>query len=133
MSSKFFWRSSERMIGDWHICDWDEEAKQPVNEGNRLATIADAVDYLGYNHEGAEIMQFLRPHGRVRITDDVIVDSHLQLNVAAAMPQAGEPTLLSISAMASLDGDFPYGLVTIQGFVVSKINKEAASEFVYTQ
>jgi hypothetical protein len=132
MSSKFFWRSPERRWA-WHICDWDEEAKQPVNEGSRLAVIADAVDYLGFDRLSGEIVQFLRPHGRVRITGDVIVDSHLQLNVGAAVSQAGEPTVLSITAVASLDGDFPYGLVKIQGFIVNKIEKEVASEFVYTQ
>lgn len=133
MNSKFFWKSAERMIGQWHICDWCNETNQPINEGNRLATIGDAIDYLGYDQLSGTINQFVRPHGRIRITDRIIVHSHLQLNVAGRIEGEDGACLIAMDAMASLTGDFPYGLVKVQGFVVEKIEKVPAAEFVYTQ
>jgi hypothetical protein len=113
------WHDASRMINAWQICKLDAN-NNPIDETNREVVEADIVKYLGFRPDGGE-KQYERIPAQVRVSIPgrsagnpnhpfLIIDTHVQVNMSAT----------SISAMAELSGDFPYGIVKVEGFIVNE-------------
>jgi hypothetical protein len=113
----FFWRDSARQIGQWHIAKVDADLN-PINETNRAVTPDDIVKYLGFRPDGGQ-KQFMVHPGQIRVSVPgrsaafpdqplIVLDSNIQLNLQAD----------GFTVLATVSGDFAYGLVQVEGFIL---------------
>lgn len=114
-----FWHDSARQMNAWHICKIDAETN-PLDATDREVEEADIIKYLGFRPDGGE-KQFEVIPAQIRITVPgrsaknpdqplLVVDTNVQVNMTAK----------SFSVLAELSGDFPYGLVKVEGFILNE-------------
>jgi len=120
MAKVKFWLSSARMIGNWQICDVDENLVS-INETSRPATVDDYVRYLGHVRTEASAKDMLEGILIVKPAEIILMRGNYENNQGAVIVKTNVQlniTDFGFSALASFTGDIAYGLMAVEGFII---------------